>query len=61
MEFIFEVDSASDHPALELFAGYRYIQTEDPTFDARAAGFAGGTIDAEYSTHEVFGGLRVFF
>ena len=46
---------------LELFAGYRYIQTEDPTFDARAAGFADGTIDAEYSTHEVFGGLRVFF
>ena len=46
---------------VELFAGYRYIQSEDPSFDVTFAGVGVGSIDAEFSTHEVLAGVRVFF
>ena len=46
---------------VELFAGYRYIQLEDASFDATVGGAAAGSLDAEYSTHEVLAGVRVFF
>ena len=45
---------------VELFTGYRYIQSEDPSFDATTFGVA-GSLDVEYSTHEVLVGARVFF
>ena len=46
---------------VELFAGYRYIQSEDPSFDSTIVGVGAGSLDAEFSTHEILGGVRVFF
>lgn len=47
-------------PNSAIYAGYRYLQTEDPSFGAVALGTS-GTLDTQFQSHEAMLGLRIDF
>lgn len=49
--------AVSDRISLDV--KYRYFKTQDPEFDGDASD--PGTTEAEYSSHNIYAGIRVFF
>ena len=45
---------------ITLDLGYKYFATAKPEFEF-SAGFGGGKVEAEYSSHNIFLGLRYSF
>lgn len=46
---------------VDFLAGYRYVATTDPRFDARVTPLGSRRLDSEFDAHEVTGGIRIKF